>query len=63
MNRAIMILQDSLEWNNDMIKRAKKDITDGYYGPELEERERSIKEWEEHNVDITEALGILRKGK
>lgn len=59
MNRVIMILRDSLDWNNNQIERAKKEIDAGCYGPQLANCEHTIKENEEHNKDIEEALKIL----
>lgn len=63
MNRAIMILRDSLDWNKNQIERAKKEIDAGCCGPELANYEHTIKENEEHNKDIQEALKVLRNHK
>lgn len=60
MNRAIMILQDALDWNKTMIGNAKQSINDGCYGQTLSDCKQVIRENEQHNKDIEEALEKLR---
>jgi hypothetical protein len=60
MNRAIMILQDSLEWNTNQIENAQKSIDNGCYGQRLYSYKQIIKDNEQYNKEIEEALKKLR---
>ena len=60
MTRAIMILQDALDWNKTMIENAKQSIKDGCYGQTLSDCKQVIRENEQYNKDIEEALEKLR---
>jgi hypothetical protein len=59
MNRAIMILKDSLDWNKTQIENAKQSINDGCYGQTLADCKKIIEENEQHNKEIEEALKKL----
>tara|TARA_R110001592_G_scaffold67_1_gene385 strand:- start:4567 stop:4902 length:336 start_codon:yes stop_codon:yes gene_type:complete len=61
MNRAIMILKDSLDWNETQIENAKQSINNGCYGQRLADCKKIIEENEQHNQEIEEALEKLMK--
>jgi len=59
MNRAVMILKDSLDWNKTQIENAKQSINEGCYGQRLADCKKIIEENEQHNKEIKEALEKL----
>lgn len=60
MNRAIMILRDSLEWNKDEIKNAKQSIDNGCFGQRLADCKQIIEDNTKYNKDIEQALEKLK---
>lgn len=59
MNRAIMILKDSLDWNKTQIKNAENAIKEGCKGQALIEYKQVLKDNMQHNKEIEEALEKL----